>query len=1094
MKRDIRIFAVFAFLLCMFCHVLTSYAGDSLVAPQADALSKGERLSLARSFVSKIKKSLNEYEQEVRAVTGDADLNILPDGEVLLLQVVIDRRFRPEGAVMARAQGGRILVSLRDFADTLQLAITVNDDGSGASGWYLRENRLFELNAAARQVKTAKGSFTVSGDVIFEDGDIFVPSAELAQWLGMEFDLGVSAQEIKVKTDVLLPAYAKFLRENKTIRDHRIPEASLPLGGRDYRNASVPIIDVSTNSTYSKRNTQDDGVKNHTATIRTSSDFAQGNLATQTRINNRDQVASVLATYRQDSVDGDLLGPLEAKRFEVGDILTTLTPFGGNSQQELGVRVTNTDTLTGFNRLSTVISGNAIPGWDVELYRGNQLLGIQVVDDNGFYQFQDVDLFQNENIFRVVFYGLQGEIQEEIVSVPVDRDLQGRSEGIYDVSVSLNERNTYEDRRFESSNDNKGSVNVSALYERPIASGVTGTVGFRSEEDGNEDRNSVASVGLSTNVLETLLNASVAVDDAGGAAALLAARRNLAEHEFASSLSWDSGSSGALGGPLGSGFSSLGLNSGGLTNSNGGDNYSASLRVNGPVLDTYLARVRYNLDTQHDFNQEGDSRTLSSASLNSSARGITLNTGFFHENSSDLDEDRLNSFTTLSGSYGRNRLRFNTNYEVSPDSHLESVVASYNRRINNNLDADLEVSRRPEEKMTEYQARLDWQAGFIRISPSVRYNSEQDFFAGLSTRFGVLQEPITDKLKFYDRNVTNFGLVSAFVYLDKDGDGVFNGEDEPLEGVTVLAPQNSRQEKTDKDGIALFSRMIELRLTDVFVSKETLQDPSWIPGFEGVSILPREGYVAQVEFPIHIAGEMDGTVYAKVSPLPEDRLGENYVVPAPVPLRNIDLVLYNDKGEVEQSVTTDSGGFYYFSNIPPGRYFLMIDGESAHSRKIIRPEPHPVEIGYEGTVIFGHDIHVDTGRDDVPAEILSDLNDYKDLHSNLDFNPDDHDVVLNLGEFNSSLLMSVVWYKLRSRYGSILSGSDLFVPPTESYADVKTGKHVLRVGLGGGHLGDAYKRCRALMARDQYCKVEIYPAALKQAKADVIETEIGDEP
>ena len=56
------------------------------------------------------------------------------------------------------------------------------------------------------------------------------------------------------------------------------------------------------------------------------------------------------------------------------------------------------------------------------------------------------------------------------------------------------------------------------------------------------------------------------------------------------------------------------------------------------------------------------------------------------------------------------------------------------------------------------------------------------------------------------------------------------------------------------------------------------------------------------------------------------------------------------------------------------------------------------------------------------------------------------------------------------------------MPPSKSYALPKTGEHVLRVGLGGDDIDDAYSRCRALVARGFDCAVEIFP----NAKSDVV--------
>lgn len=1059
--------------LCCVLSCVTIYPSLLFAnTSETKALTAKERVSLARSFVSKMKSRLNLHARAVHR----AQENVLPDGEYLFLQPVIGKIFKPESLISARAENQKLLLSLRDFTDALGLAIRISEDAHNAQGWYIRESFVFNLLGDSREVTTAEGRFQLSRHVLFEEADIWVPSDELGRWMNLEFDLRISEQELGIKSELNFPVYAKYLRENSKLnKTRRTGEALLPLGGDSYRVVGLPVVDVSTNSGVRTRKGSQN-VTSHSANIRTSSDFALGTLKTQSLVNNTDQLALVRATYSQDSVDGELLGALQAKRLEIGDVSTTKVPFGPNVEQELGVRITNTDAVRGFSRATTAISGNAIPGWDVELYRGNQLLDLQVVGDDGFYQFSNIDLFQNDTTFKLVFYGLQGEVREENVFVPFDKGLLGQGQGIYDVSVTLDEKNTYNSDRFDNSDsENEGSLSISALYEKPIASGVTSTLGFRSAENSLGERKTFGSAGVSATVKEVLFNASGAVNDEGGVASSLNARRDFGEHEVSTGLTWSN-----------SGFSqqlvnlntSFSTTSGAFSSDPDADNYGANLRVVGPLPFGEAIRARYGANAQYSLNSVGDDRLSLNGSFNAGYKRVSFTGGMNHDQSSNSDFDRTNTFVSVSGVQGQNRVRLNANYEIKPDSELQSIAASYNRRFSRKLDGALNVARLPETDLTTYQARLDWQAGFIRLSPSVRYDTDDNFFAGLNTRFGIIKDPSSKQFKFLDRDVTNFGLVSAFVYLDKDGDGVFNHEDEPLEDITVMAPQTSRQVQTDEHGVALFNNMARLRLTDVFVKKDSLQDPTWIPGFEGVSILPREGYVAQIEFPVHMSGEVDGTLYAKVVPLPT-QVGEGKA--SPIPLRNVTLQLYNDQGEIEQSAVTDSGGFYYFPQIPPGRYLLFIEENSAKLKNIIRPLPQPVEVGYDGTVMFGNDIYVETGSNDVPAEIMADLEAYKEQHPHVEFSPELHDVVLNLGEYNSRLLMSVVWYKLKSRYASVLAQGELFVPPAQSYADVETGKHALRVGLGDSSLDDAYTRCRALMAHEQYCKVEIYPAAMKKA-------------
>lgn len=1072
------------FLFFLFVLILgftkSGFADSGEVAnstSEENHLSEQERRSLAFSFVQKMKRGLAQADRKLAAAgVIKQETHILPDGELLLLQpVLLPSRSRLDGVVLSQSRNNKILVSLGDFASILQLPITVDLEGRSAKGWYIREENTFDLQIAEGYAETPAGRFSLSEDVIFEDGDIWVPIAELGQWMSFDMETKVSTQSLDIKSSQPLPIQQRLLRRNLDLSRHKIPEPKLPRSGEDYKLVSSPSIDVSTNSTYRRDGDDDKGVSRHTANIRTVNDLAYGTLTTQTQYDDVNQIRNVRATYKQESNDADLLGPLKARRFDVGDVLTVPTQLlGGTIRQELGGRVTNTDPLRAFSSPSTSISGNAFPGWDVELYRENQLIGFQEVEDNGFYNFENVILFNSDNNFRLVFYGPQGEVREETLSIPVDNSILAEQGGIYDVSVTLNDMQTYE-KDLGGLDEDEGSPNIVAYYERPLFGRTTGSVGFRSSEH-EGDRNNVGQVGVSTTFGQTLLNADVAVDDEGETAAELVARRSFQDHDIVNRLSW-----------IGENFD---------TEANGDNNdvgtFRENFRVVGKLPFEIGNRPRYNLNLNYTQNTEGDSTFSSTAGFNTGYKRFTINEALTYTANDLAPDDTASSLTSVTGVFGKNRLRMLADYNILPDSQLSRVLATYQRDFTRKLDLTLDVERRVQQSLTELTARLDWQAGFVRISPRVSYNSENDLFAGFSTRFGVLRDPSTGGVHSFDRTITSNGTVSTFVFLDENGDGQYNEGEEKLKDVVVHALQNGGREKTDENGIAVFTRMQRLKLTDVMIEKSSLQDPTWIPGFEGASILPREGYTAQLDFPVHISGEMDGVLYANVN-YTDDDLQESVRTP---PLRNVELSLYDEKGQEAMRTTTDSGGFYYFAQIPPGRYLLTIDPASAERNKFVRPMPQPVEIKYDGTIIYGNNIYVDMGSD-VPSEIKADIEDYKARHPHVDFKEQEYDLVLNLGEYNSRLLMSVVWYKLRARFGGLFDDADVFVPPTESFADTETGKHTLRVGLKGETLEGAYGICRSLIARDRTCKVEIFPSymghlsaggdnKIEQAKADRI--------
>lgn len=1079
---------------------LPAVAVDS-ATPSDHSLSREKKLSLARDFVARMKKGQREAEKFIAKAVIDSEENILPDGEMLLLQPVFPPRLVVDGVITAQAQGGKILLSLRDFVDVLMLPIDMDGEQKIAEGWYIRENKKFLMDFTQGYVKTDAGEFSISENVLSEEGDIFVPSSELGKWFDFDLKTNIAAQELKIISDVPLPMQEKFKRRSREQRVARRAEnPAQPRKDDPYKAYDLPMIDVATNSTYRRQGSETEAKRSHNASITTSGDLAYGTVTTQTQINNTDQIRSVRANYKRESEEPDMLGVFGARRFELGDVQTARPKLSGSSGQELGLRITNADPNRSLISPTTVISGTAFPDWDVELYRDEQLLAFQEVDENGYYQFDDVILYQSENNFRLVFYGPQGEIHEENLQMPVDRRRLTDTLGAYDVSLTFDGKQFYRKKTQGNDEEDEGAPDLIAQYEVPVADDIGLLAGVRSFEN-EGTRNNVANVGISTTLSGALVNADVAVDDEGEEAAELVIRRRLVgKHDVSNTISW-----------YGANFDAD------RSEDDGIGSLRNSFNISGSLPDFLGKRSRYALGTNYAQNTEGNSNFSTVASVSTPWRNFTLNQQGTYEQSDLQEEDRISYLASLTGSYGRNRLRVIGDYQIEPESELQRVLLNYRRYLSKDMEFSVDVERRPQQSLTEYSAQLDWQAGFIRISPSISYNSDKDFFAGLNTRFGLVKNPLKNGYDIYDRTLSSNGGLSALVYLDANGDGIFNEGEQPLENVIVKGLQNGGQAKTDENGIAILTRMREMKVTDVVIDPDSLADPIWVPGFDGVSVLPRKGYVASIEFPVHNSGEIDGVLYARVkhnpvsaeeseeillvdseavdnvspNPAPAEESAEIQEVASaepmelsPVPLRNVTISLYNVKGEVAQSVVTDTGGFYYFSRVPPGRYLMIIDEKSAAKGNFIRPQPQQIEIGYDGTVLYGNNIYVDSGDGDIPSEVLADMNDYKARHPHIDFTGQDYDLVLNLGDYNSQLMMSLVWYKMRARYMSILTGGEMMVEPSQSVADDETGKYTLRVGMQNSSIDEAYNRCRALMAREQYCKVEIYPSYMKEAKLD----------
>ena len=176
---------------------------------------------------------------------------------------------------------------------------------------------------------------------------------------------------------------------------------------------------------------------------------------------------------------------------------------------------------------STRIEGYFFPEWDIELYRDQSLLAFQETDTEGYYFFDNVPLFSERNSFRIVAYGPQGEVREETISIPYDRQRVSEQGGVYDVSLTFQDRQFY--RKIDSRDEDRNTPHLVGFYEAPIGNNSAVRLGGRYRQEDSEDK-AYASAAISTAYQQALINAEIASDEQGELASRLSATRQFGKH------------------------------------------------------------------------------------------------------------------------------------------------------------------------------------------------------------------------------------------------------------------------------------------------------------------------------------------------------------------------------------------------------------------------------------------------------------------------------------------------------------------------------------------------------------------------------------
>lgn len=1022
---------------------LPVFADTQPIRTQADSPPTAAQMSLARDFVARISAGFKRADAQLGTVTKSDTYNIsgLPEGEVLLFQIRLGKKMKLDVPLMGKIKNRHVVLSFRDFVTALEFPIDFDPVTGNANGWYIRQNKTFKLDFANRTVQSDQGAFNLPAETSLEDDDLFFTPAQIEAWFDIELKADPAALDLYVASAMPLPIEERFARRNLKLQDNRQGPPTLPTAPENRQAVDFPFIDVATNSNYTRPGNGAPATNRHTASIRTTGDLAYGTLTTQSQLEKEDRLRSFRANYKRQSLEPELLGPLNARRYELGDLTTVRMPIG-SSAQEQGVRVTNIHPVRNFIQPSTDITGTTFSGWDVELYRDNQLLSFQSVGDDGIYNFTDVSLFGSNNNFRVVAYGPQGEIQEEVLYIPVDSQRLAQGGSAYDVSLTRQNIQTY--NKVDSRDPDKGTVRFNALYEQPVGKNTALSAGVETRQRDGDQRSTVHT-GISTTLAGALLNLNTAVDNEGETAAELVARRDFNRHRLRNELEIYS--------------DRYGVDQSTIDR----ETLQNAFSIEGPVPFAKHLNPYYNFTANYTETSGNDKFIGTNAGVNANWHGIGFSQNFdYRKNMLAVGptEDSLHSLTSAIGLFHGNQVRLLTDYEIKPESNLDRVALGIQRRVTPQVEVGADLERRIDPDLTTASTYVNWDTGYGRLSPAISYNSDNDVVATLNTRFGIAREPLSGKVRMYDTPVASNGGVSAFVFLDKDGDGIFNNEDEGLPDIVVAAPQNGGREITDEHGYAFLKRMQPYRLTDVMVDRSTLQDPAWISGFEGASIIPREGYAESLQFPIHMSGELDGTVYA---------LDENGTK---LPLRSVTLTLYNVANGKTIDTVTESDGFYLFSQIPPGTYYLNVNAGSLRKNDVLQPLPQTIVIGYEGTMIYSNDVVLQQGRQNIPVSFISDA-------SQITSDPDmlaGRTIILNAGSYKSRILAGLTWFKMKTEFPSLMKQAVLLEKPSDSYASPKTGEHTLRLALPTNNIATARRVCNKLLQKDINCSIEVITA------------------
>jgi hypothetical protein len=271
---------------------------------------------------------------------------------------------------------------------------------------------------------------------------------------------------------------------------------------------------------------------------------------------------------------------------------------------------------------------------------------------------------------------------------------------------------------------------------------------------------------------------------------------------------------------------------------------------------------------------------------------------------------------------------------------------------------------------------------------------------GVNLHFSAGADPFSHTYNVYNSYLSESGGVAARIFMDKNGDGVFNEGDELLPDIELVAVQGQRSALSDRHGIAFIPDLTKNQLTDITVNPSSSDDPYGTSLFKGISMRAHPGYVVPLEFPIVESGELDGQA--------SEADGGGGTKPA----RNLKLSLIAPDGRVEKSANAASDGYWAISAITPGAYYLVAEADDALHGFF---PPRLIEFKPDGTMLYGQPVLV---RNGFPVKYtFSSTNRPPDGHNHarviVAADIAAQETLLRLGGYHSRIALNFSWYKFR---------------------------------------------------------------------------------
>lgn len=828
------------------------------------------------------------------------------DSPDLLLEVRLGQHVLSDG-IGAYQQGDDVLLPLGELARLLTIAIRTEGAAGLASGYILDQQRGFRLDLHSHSVVLGERRAMFEPALARREGDeIYVASRLLSAWLPVDFSLDMASLTLAVQPREKLPLQARLERQalRGAAAGGAAPDPAYPRVDTPYRLASMPFIDQTIG--LDLRRGPDSTDTRTSVTSYLTADLLGTEAALYINTGRHARGPAARLTLGRNDPGAGLLGPLNARTVQAGSVVAPGVPgIALGSAIGNGLLVSNRPLGQPMRFDRHKLQGDLAPGWDVELYFNEALIGFQQARPDGRYSFDDLALIYGANEFRLVFHGPLGQVRVERHRFLIEQAMLAPGELVYSVAAQR---------------DEQGRPRALAQFDWGIGKRLSASAGLvRMPAEGGERR--YANLGLQVYLDRVILDAALVRTDGGGSLAQAGMRTRIGALAVNASRAW--------------------------TRAFASDFYQAGAD---PVatrdevrIDGQLATLPVALQARRDKLASGRDKRELGARISAYRFGTAVSNSLRWQSSAGRAQadGMLQASRRMAGVGIGAQLQ----YLIEPDMQLSALAVSADKHLGAGYLVNLGVARTFHERHTRFSAALNKSLGSFGFGINGYYARGGDYGVGVQLFIAAGREPRRARWMTDAVPMAASGNASLRVFLDKNRNGVMDTGDTPVAGAGFLVNGGSQLARTGDDGIAWLGRLPASQETDIGIDASTLEDPQWQALQKGVRIVPRAGKVSELEFAVGVVGEIDGTTWQVVNGA-RRAAGE------------LELQLVDGAQAVVASTTSSADGYYILSGVAPGRYTLRINPAQLERLGLRAPKPQDILMDAEGNFISGKDFTV----------------------------------------------------------------------------------------------------------------------------------------